>query len=135
MELVVSFPGGKRVDAELRGHIIKTDQPITGGGDNSASSPFELFLSSIGTCVGIYVLVFCQKRDIPTDDIKIIQSWEVNPQTHMISHINIEINLPATFPKQYREAVIRSAKMCAVKKHLENPPEFSIDTRIASPGL
>ena len=131
MELVISFPGGARVDAALGNMVIKTDQPPAGGGSGSAPTPFALFLASMGTCAGIYVLSFCQQRGLPTDQIEIRQSMEMDPATHMVKNVNLDIHLPKGFPKKYTSALIRSAQLCAVKRHLENPPKFKIDTHIA----
>ncbi len=58
MEMIIDFPGGAKVDAHFGNFTVKTDQPMSGGGDGSAPSPFDIFLSSIGTCAGIYVLGF-----------------------------------------------------------------------------
>ena len=132
MEMTITFPGGKCVDAAFRGFILKTDQPEKNGGSNSAPSPFELFLASIGTCAGFYVASFCEQRNIPTDRIKIIQSLQINSASHTIEKINLDIQLPEDFPKQYKQAVILSAKQCTVKKALENPPEISINTSTAA---
>jgi ribosomal protein S12 methylthiotransferase accessory factor len=95
----------------------------------SAPTPFELFLSSIGTCAGIYVLGFCQQRGLPTDGIQIVQRVLTNPVTHMIDQIDLEILYPPTFPEKYRDSLIRSAELCKVKKHLENPPKFHVTTK------
>jgi ribosomal protein S12 methylthiotransferase accessory factor len=108
------------------GYTIKTDQPIEAGGDASAPAPFDLFLASIGTCAGIYVKGFCDQREIPTDNIKIIQSMEFNRETRLISKIDLEIKLPADFPEKYKDAVINVANLCAVKKHLKNPPDIEV---------
>ena len=131
MEMEIVFPGGKRVDAVFSGQRVPTDQPAIGGGEGSAPAPFTLFLTSIGTCAGIYVLGFCQSRGISTEEVKIIQRMNYNPMTQLISQIELEIRLPADFPEQYRQAVIRAADLCAVKKHFENPPEFKIFTKTA----
>lgn len=133
MEVV--FPGGKKVDAIYNGFTIKTDQPAMGGGNGSAPAPFDLFLASIGTCAGIYVLGFCQQRGISTDGIKIIQSMEVDPFKRMIGKVNLEIQVPDDFPEQYKDAVIRSAELCAVKKHMHEPPEFNIYTKVVNNQL
>ena len=131
MEMVISFPGGARVDAAgYDGLIIKTDQPPSGGGEGSTPTPFALFLASMGTCAGIYVLSFCQQRGLPTEDVRIRQSMEMDPITHMVSQINLDIDLPAGFPQKYKTALIKSAQLCAVKRHLENPPHFKIETHI-----
>lgn len=124
MEMIIDFPGGSRVDAHFGGFTVPTDQPPAA----SAPTPFAVFLSSIGTCAGIYVLGFCRQRGIPTDGIRIIQRIHSNPFTGMVSKIDLDIQVPASFPDKYRDSLIRAADLCAVKKHLENPPTFEITT-------
>ena len=126
MEMIIDFPGGARVDAHFRGHTLQTDQPASGGGEDSAPMPFEAFLASIGTCAGIYILGFCRQRGIPTEGIRIVQRHFSDPQTGMMEKIGLEIQTPPAFPKQYRDALIRSAELCKVKKTLEHPPQFEI---------
>ncbi len=133
MEMEIFFPGGKRVDALYKGFTIKTDQPQMGGGDGSAPAPFDLFMAAIGTCAGIYVLSFCQERAIPTEGIRLIQRTERDREKRMISKIDIEILLPKGFPEKYRAAVIRSAELCAVTKHLHDPPAIEVRATIG-PG-
>lgn len=127
-EMRIYFPGGKKVYADYKDFTHKTDQPVHAAGEGSAPSPFDLFLASLGTCAGFYVLGFCQNRGIATEGIELIQSLEVDPETRMVSKVNLEIKLPPTFPEKYKSAVIQSATLCTVKKHLENPPQFNITT-------
>ncbi len=127
MDMNIIFSGNKRVDAEYMGIVIQTDQPVRAGGDGSAPAPFTLFLASIGTCAAYYVLDFCQHRQIPTDGIKITQKMEQDSASRLIRRIHLEIQLPVSFPAQYKKAVLNSAKLCAVKKHLETPPEIVVD--------
>jgi ribosomal protein S12 methylthiotransferase accessory factor len=126
MNLKVKFPGGLAVNAEYGPFEIPTNQ------DGTAPPPFALFLASIGTCAGIYVLGFCQQRGLPTDGLEIDQKMETDPFTRMIKKVTLDIHLPAGFPEKYKEAVIRSADQCAVKKHMLAPPEFEINTVIPS---
>ena len=127
MDILVDFPGGSRVDAHFGVFTIPTDQPPTA----SAPTPFAVFLSSIATCAGIYVLGFCKQRDLPADDIRIVQHIHNNPLNGMVDEIDLEIQVPPTFPEKYRDSLIRSAELCLVKKHLENPPRFEITTKVA----
>jgi putative redox protein len=120
----IRLPGGKRVDAEHRGFTIRTDQPEAAGGGGSAPGPFDLFLASIGTCAGYYVLAFCQKRDIPTDEIELTLETVRDGERHRIERIDISVRLPKTFPHRYVDACLRSAEQCAVKKYLDDPPEI-----------
>jgi putative redox protein len=130
MDIMIDLPGGARVDAHFGPYTVQTDQPIQGGGEGSAPTPFALFLASIGTCAGIYVSGFCRQRGLPTDDIRIVQHVESNPESGMVTKVVLDIQLPPGFPEKYRQAVIRAADQCAVKKHLAQPPAFEIDVSI-----
>ncbi len=130
MEMIIDFPGGAKVDAHFGTYTVKTDQPPAGGGDGSAPAPFEVFLASIGTCAGIYVLGFCRQRGLPTEGIRIVERVHRDHSTGMVGKIDLEIQAPASFPEKYLPSLIRSAELCAVKKHLENPPAFDVTTRV-----
>jgi len=128
MDMKIYFPGGLKVHADYLGFTHETDQPKMAGGDGSAPAPFSLFLASIGTCAGIYVLGFCKQRGIDEKGIELIQSMEFDSKTRLISKVNIEIKVPETFPGKYKNALIHSANLCAVKKHMEIPPDFNVFT-------
>jgi putative redox protein len=128
MEMVIDFPGGARVDAHAAGYVIPTDQPPSGGGEGSAPTPFLTFLSTIGTCAGIYVLGFCRQRGIPTDGIRLVQRMHANPLTGMVTDVAVTIELPEDFPAKYVDAVVRAADQCAVKKHFEQPPAIRVES-------
>ncbi len=132
MEMVIDFPGGSRVDAHFGPYTVNTDQPPMGGGEGSAPTPFAVFLSSIGTCAGIYVLGFCKQRGLSTDGIRIVQRVHTDPHNRMIGKVDLEIQVPGDFPEKYRASLVRSAELCAVKKHLESPPEFEVFTKEVS---
>jgi ribosomal protein S12 methylthiotransferase accessory factor len=127
-QMTITFPGGARVDAAFGPYVVSTDQPAMGGGEGSAPTPFQTFLASMGTCAGIYVLGFCKQRGLETDGIRLEQRIEVDPATRMVSKVLLDIHVPADFPEKYLPALIRSAEQCAVKKHMENPPQFAIET-------
>lgn len=129
-EMRVTFPGGLRVDAHYKGFTVKTDQPLDDGGQGTAPSPFDLFLVSVGTCAGYYVLAFCVQRKIPLDDAYVVMKTSKNPGSKLIAKVSIEIHLPPDFPEKYRTAVIKAADSCTVKAHLAHPPVFEIEAKI-----
>jgi putative redox protein len=132
MEILVDFPGGAKVDAHLGSFMVHTDQSQENGGDNSAPNPFAMFLASLATCAGYYVYGFCKTRGIPMEGVKLIQRTESDPKSKLVSKVSLEIQLPATFPKEYASAVIRAAESCTVKKHLEHPPSFEVFTSVST---
>jgi len=131
MDMEVIFPGGKRVNAIYKRFTIETDQSKRDGGEGSAPAPFDLFLASIAACTGIYALLFCQARHIPTEELKLILRSERNSESRMIEKMVMEIQLPPEFPEKYREAIVRVAGKCSVKKHLDDEQDFEIYTRTA----
>src|SRR5512142_189560 len=133
MEMRITFPGGKKVNAEWNGRVIATDQPVEAGGEGTAPSPFDCFLASLGTCAGIYALGFCQQRGIATEGLELTQRMEfaVEEAKRRLSRVAIEITLPPGFAEKYRNAIVKAAELCAVKKTIMDPPEFAITTRAA----
>lgn len=130
--MTVTFPGGLRVDAEYKGFRIETDQPLYAGGEGSAPAPFDLFLASIATCAGIYILSFCTKRGIPAEDVSLTMRTEKDPSGRRIERIGLDIHLPETFPEKYTQAVVKAVNGCSVKAHLLKPPEITITPYIGS---
>lgn len=126
MDIEVYFEEGAKVNARLGKHVVKTDQKVHGGGEDSAPAPFDYFLASLATCAGIYVKVFCEKRGIDTSGIRIIQKHRNDPQTRKLNGIDLDILLPEDFPEKYREAVIKAADQCAVKRLLKDPPAIEV---------
>ncbi len=125
----ITFPGGKRVDAQYKGFLIKTDQPPHAGGEGTAPAPFDLFLGSIATCAGFYVLAFCQSRGIRMDEASVLMHTHKEEGKKMIDRISIEIQFPPEFPDKYTNAVIKSVDSCAVKVHMFDPPAFEITVK------
>jgi ribosomal protein S12 methylthiotransferase accessory factor len=130
MEMDITFPGGKKVNATYNGFTIETDQSKKDGGEGSAPQPFDLFLSSIGTCAGIYVVYFCHERGIDTSDLKMTVRFDSNEKKHLVEAVKIHISLPPGFPEKYKSAVIKVAGLCTVKRNIFDPPTFSIEADI-----
>lgn len=125
MTITISFPGGVAVDATLHGHTVHTDQPPPLGG-GSAMSPFDLFLASIGTCMGFYALRFCQERGISSDGLGLTLHAIRDEQQKRVATIEVALQVPRGFPAKYRDAIRRAVDHCSVKRHLLEPPDFEV---------
>lgn len=129
--ITVDFAGGLKINAHMGDHVIRTDQPRTSGGEDAAPSPYGLFLSSLATCAGYYVLAFCRARELSTEGVRVIQRIEPTPQG-AIGSISIEVEVPADFPKKYLPGLEKAVHSCSVKKTILNPPEFRVQALHAS---
>jgi len=128
----IAFPGGARVSAEYLGFRIETDQPVDQGGENSALAPFDLFLVSVGTCVGHYARKFMVQRELSTEGLGVELTTTRDPERKRISQIAVKLVLPAGFPVKYEKAIQRAAEGCTVKKTMLDPPEFVTTTEIGA---
>ena len=131
MEVIkITLDGGRKVTAHLNdGRQVTTDQPVDEGGTDTAPTPFDIFLASLATCAGVYVNDFCSHRNIPIDTITLTQSAEFTVDEkgkHVLASVSLTINLPVDFPEKYREAIVRVAELCAVKRAILHPPQFSV---------
>lgn len=127
-KIEVSFPGNKRADAQVDGWTIHTDQSAAHGGGGSAPTPFSLFLTSLVTCAGAYALDFCQVRDIPTQELRLVLHVERDAKGEQVTGLELETVLPPEFPARYEKAILRAMDLCAVKKAIASPPPMELKT-------
>lgn len=127
MSVEVSFPGGLVVAATAKGHTVRTDQPAGAGGTDTAMPPFDLFLASLATCAGYYALRFCQERGLSTEGLGLTLEPIRDPEGKRVATIRMELRTPEGFPEKYRQAILRAADHCAVKRHIVEPPRFEIE--------
>lgn len=126
MDIDVSFPGGKRVAAQVGDFRLVTDQPADLGGAGSAPAPFDLFLASLATCAGVYALGFCQARGIATDGLRLVQHVEYDEQSGIPRAFRLELTPPVGLPDKYRASLLRAVELCKVKKTMAALPPIMV---------
>ena len=127
----IRFAGRKRINAHYGDFEIRTDQSADNGGEASAPEPFDLFLASLGTCAAVFVSAFCGERDIPTERIRLVQSWSRDDK-RKLTGIRLEIRVPPGFPEKYHQALVRVAGRCSVKRILEAPPAIETELVVSA---
>ena len=124
----IHFPGGKKVNSDYKGFTIKTDQSKEDGGDGTAPTPSDLFFASLGACMGLYALDFCKKRKIDPGQLKLSVELLSHEKTHIVEKMSFIIDLGPEFPQKYTSSLIRAMKLCYLKQHFEQPPQFEFVT-------
>ncbi len=123
----LEFAGGKRINARIGEFLIETDQPVKYGGEAGAPAPFDLFLASLATCAGIYAWNFCEMRQLSTQGLALEMVCIDDPKRKMIGEVRFRLTLPEGFPERYRQGIVRSMEQCAVKRHMQQSPEFNFE--------
>jgi ribosomal protein S12 methylthiotransferase accessory factor len=127
MEIKVNFLDNLRLEAKFDDFSVIADQPIRYKGDSSAPGPFDYFLASSALCAAYFVKLYCQTRDIPTDNIRLAQSNIVDPENRYKQTFKIQVELPADLSDKDRQGILRSIDRCTVKKAVQAGPDFIIE--------
>ena len=125
------FLGGYRVAAQVGTFTVHTDQPVSLGGENSAPSPYELFLASLASCAGYYALAFLNARGIQSEGLAIRQLVESDVDTHLPRKIRLQVELPRGVPPKYQTALVRAIEHCKVKQAIQASPSFEVEVHVA----
>jgi len=122
--ITVSFPGNKKVNANIHGFEIKTDQPAISGGDGTSPTPYDLFLASLATCTGIFAIDFFQSRKLNTEGFEMYMDVLWDKEKHKLARVSINLKLPSDFPEKYISALKQAIELCSVKRTIADPPVF-----------
>ena len=127
MEIKVNFLDKLRLEARFDDFTVVADQPIRYKGDGSAPGPFDYFLASSALCAAYFVKLYCETRNIPTDNIRLSQNNIVDPENRYQQIFKIQVELPADISAKDRQGILRSIERCTVKKVVQAGPEFVIE--------
>ncbi|MCL7931466.1 OsmC domain/YcaO domain-containing protein [Halomonas llamarensis] len=128
MEIKVNYLDNLRLEAKFDDFAVISDQPIRYKGDGSAPGPFDYFLASSAMCAAYFVKVYCNARDIPTENIRLSQNNIVDPENRYKQIFKIQVELPEDLSDKDRQGILRSIDRCTVKKVVQMGPEFQIET-------
>ncbi len=128
MEIKVNYLDNLRLEAKFDDFTVISDQPIRYKGDGSAPGPFDYFLASSAMCAAYFVKVYCNARDIPTENIRLSQNNIVDPEDRYKQIFKIQVELPEDISEKDRQGILRSIDRCTVKKVVQTGPEFQIET-------
>jgi len=125
--MIVKYDGGMKFVTHHRGLTLVSDQPKDGGGENTAMNPTEIFIASLGMCVGVYVVGFAKRHDLPVDGLAIEVEYEYAERPRRISAISVRVKMPAPVPPRQFAALQRVAESCLVHRTLLAPPKITVE--------
>jgi len=122
----VAHLGGDRFDINIRGHIIRTDQPVGDGGEDTGPTPTELFIASLAGCVAFYARRYLERHSLPTEGLAVDADFEMGSRPARVARINVHLTIPDGVPTERREALLAVASHCTVHNSLTSVPEISV---------
>jgi putative redox protein len=129
MKMEVNLQEGFLFQAQCGGHEVLTDQHQAEGGTDQAMTPAELFIASIGTCIGAYAVRFCKRHNLPTEGLKILMDWTVVKDPWRIGSIKAEIHYPHDIPETEKKGLLRMAEACFVHETILHKPKIVVELK------
>ena len=129
MKLEVNLQQGFLFNAVCVGHEVFTDQHQAEGGTDQAMTPAELFIASLGNCIGVYAVRFCKRHNLPTEGLKVLLDWNVVKDPVRIGSIKAEIHYPHDIPETEKKGLLRMAEACFVHETILHKPEIAIELK------
>jgi len=129
MKMEVNLEQGFLFKAQCSGHEVAADQPEKEGGTNKAMTPSELFVASLGTCIGVYAVRFCKRHNLPTEGMKVSLDWTVVKDPWRIGSIKAELHYPHDIPDAEKKGLLRMAEACFVHETIVHKPEIVIELK------
>lgn len=124
--ILVVHRGGDRFDINVRGHVIRTDQPLGDGGEDTGPTPTELFIASLSGCVAFYARRYLERHSLPTDGLAVEADFSMGSRPARVARIDVRVTVPAAVPAERREALLAVASHCTVHNSLTAVPEISV---------
>lgn len=122
----VVHQGGDRFDITVRGHVIRTDQPTSAGGEDTGPTPTELFIASLAGCVAFYARRYLDRHGLPTEGLAAEADFQMGSRPARVARIEVRLTIPADVPVERREALLAVASHCTVHNSLMVTPDISV---------
>jgi len=126
MKVTSRFAGGMRFESDMRGHQVVVDVPKEMGGNDAGPMPPELLATALGTCVGIYAVMFCNKHNISPEGMAVETEWEKGADPVRLTQLYVTIHLPAGVPEEKHDAFMKTVEQCMIHSTLCQMPDLSI---------
>lgn len=124
--ITIDWRSGVQLAGAVRGHRLIIDQPKEEGGDDQGITPVEMFIASLGACIGYFAVRFCQRHNLPTEGLGVAVSWDYAEQPHRIGTISTRVNLPEGFPAAMKDRLQKVVEGCTIHNSLTHLPQIEV---------
>ena len=129
MKMEVSLQQGFLFKAVCGGHEVMTDQHQAEGGTEQAMTPGELFIASLGTCIGVFATRFCKRHNLPTDGLRVSLDWTIVKDPWRVGSIKVELHYPHEISETDKKGLLRMAEACFVHESIVHPPQITVELK------
>jgi putative redox protein len=130
----VEHRGGDKFDINVRGHVVRVDQPVKDRGEHTAPTPTELLIASLASCVAFYARRYLARHDLPTEGLAVEATFDMGSKPARVAGIDMRLIVPEGVPADRLDALLAVATHCTVHNTLASEPDVSITLADAPAG-
>ena len=112
--ITTTYQGDMAFEAVLGNHRLLIDVPPSMGGRDRAPTPPELFVASLGSCVGAFVAGYCERTGLDARDMTVDVRFAKASEPTRLTDLVVVVNLPHARCEAREEAIRRVAEHCPV---------------------
>ncbi len=113
-KITTCHKGNMLFESKMGNHAVLIDVPPAMGGSDRGPTPPQLFIASLGSCIGAFVANYCQQVGVDAEDLSVDITFDkVGPPTRLVN-LQVQINLPHGECKNREKALLRVAEHCPV---------------------
>jgi putative redox protein len=127
---VATFTGatGFLTEVRVRGHGLIADEPAAVGGTDAGPTPYDLLLAALGTCTGMTLRMYADRKGWPVEDIrvallheKIHARDEARPEESdaRLDSIQRELSIDGQLTPEQLTRLLEIADRCPVHRTLD----------------
>ena len=105
-------------------------QVIVDRGDIGKPRSIELFLLGLGTCTISTVDHFLRRKELPTENLLVEVSSELDEVANTYGDIRITLHLSDAIPEDMQGIVRNVAKSCRIHKTIAAAPDIEIEVSV-----
>ncbi len=124
--MIISWTAGVQLAVEVRGHRLIVDQPKEEGGDDQGITPVEMFVASLGACIGYFAVRFCRRHNLPAAGLAVKMIWDYAEQPHRVGSLTVRVSLPVDFPSEMQDRLRKVVEGCTIHQSLTHSPQIAI---------
>ena len=109
-----AYKGDMLFETTLGNHTIQIDVPAAMGGADRGPTPPELFIASLGSCVGAFVANYCQQAGVDTRDLRVDVSFDKLSDPTRLANLAVKVTMPYGDCHGRERALLRVAEHCPV---------------------
>ena len=120
------YKGDMLFQSKVGDHILTIDVPPAMNGKDRGPTPPEVFIASLGSCVGAFVANYCEPKGVSTQDMTVDVTFEKAANPTRLTDLQVQVNLPHAECNGREKAILRVAEHCPVHETINALEGISI---------